>query len=76
MNAYATIEFFSNTTTNINGRKVRKALVELSTAAGQWAGSFTVFGFTTQELKDRAYMEADLNASSKGLRLVCLREAA
>ena len=75
MNAYATIEFLSNTTT-INGRKVRQALVELTTAAGQWAGSFLVFGFTTQELKDRAYTEADLNATSKGYTLQSLREAA
>lgn len=75
MNAYATIELLSNTTT-INGRKVRQALVELTTAAGQWAGSFLVCGFTTQELKDRAYMEADLNASSKGYTLQSLREAA
>lgn len=74
MNAYATIELLSNTT--INGRAVRRALVELSTAAGQWAGSFIVFGFSTQELKDRAYMEADLNASSKGYTLQSLREAA
>jgi hypothetical protein len=74
MNAYATIEFLSNTTTN--GRTVRRALVELSAAAGQWLGSFTVFGLTTQELKDRAYMEADLNASSKGYTLQSLREAA
>jgi len=75
MNVYATIELLSNTTT-INGRKVRQAMVELTTAAGQWAGSFLVFGFTTQELKDRAYTEADLNASSKGYTLQSLREAA
>lgn len=75
MNAYATIELLSSTTT-INGRKVRQALVELTTAAGQWAGSFLVFGFTTQELKDRAYTEADLNATSKGYTLQSLREAA
>ena len=42
-----------------NGRTVRRAIVELSTAAGQWLGSFTVFGFNTQQLKDRAYTEAD-----------------
>lgn len=74
MNAYATIEFLSNTTNN--GRAVRRALVELSNAAGQWLGSFTVFGFTTQELKDRAYMEADLNLTHKGYTLQSLREAA
>ena len=75
MNAYATIELLSNTTT-INGRKVRQALVELTTTSGQWAGSFLVFGFTTQELKDRAYMGADINASSKGYTLQSLREVA
>ena len=74
MNAYATIEFFSNTTTN--SRTVRRAMVDLSTAAGQWLGSFTVFGFTTQQLKDRAYMEADLNLTHKGYTLQSLREAA
>lgn len=74
MNAYATIEFLSNTTTN--GRTVRCALVDLSTATGQWLGSFTVLGFTTQQLKDRAYMEADLNLTHKGYTLQSLREAA
>lgn len=75
MNAYATIEFLSNTTT-INGRQVRQAIVELSTAAGQWLGSFSVFGFNTQQLKDRAYQEADLNVAHKGYTLQSLREAA
>ncbi len=74
MNAFATIEFLSNTTSN--GRAVRRAIVELSTDAGQWLGSFTVLGFTTQDLKDRAYMEADLNVTSKGYTLQSLREAA
>ena len=74
MNAYATIEFLSNTTTN--SRTVRRAMVDLSTAAGQWLGSFSVFGSTTQELKDRAYMEADLNLAHKGYTLQSLREAA
>lgn len=74
MNAFATIEFLSTTT--INGRAVRRALVDLSTATGQWLGSFTVLGFTTQQLKDRAYMEADLNLSHKGYTLQSLREAA
>ena len=74
MNAYATIELLSNATNN--GRTVRRAMVELSTATGQWLGSFTVFGFSTQELKDRAYMEADLNLSHKGYTLQSLREAA
>lgn len=74
MKAYATIEILSNTT--INGRTVRRALVELSTATGQWLGSFTVFGFTTQELNNRAYMEADLNLSAKGYTIESLREAA
>ena len=74
MNAYATIEFLSNTT--INGRTVRRALVDLSTATGEWLGSFSVFGFTAQQLKDRAYMEADLNLTHKGYTLQSLREAA
>ena len=74
MNAYATIEFLSNTTTN--GRTVRRALVDLSTATGQWLGSFSVLGFTTQQLKDRAYMEADLNLTHKGYALQSLRVAA
>ena len=74
MNAYATIEFLSNTTNN--GRTVRRAMVDLSTAAGQWLGSFTVFGFNTQQLKDRAYTEADLNLAHKGYTLQSLREAA
>ena len=74
MNAYATIETLPNTTNN--GRTVLRALVEISTTAGQWLGSFTVFGFTRQELKDRAYMEADLNAAHKGYTLQSLREAA
>jgi len=75
MNVFATIEILPNTTTR-NGRKARQALVDLTTADGQWAGSFLVFGLTTQELKDRAYMEAGLNASSKGYTLQSLREAA
>ena len=74
MDAYATIEFLSNGTSN--GRTVRRALVELSTATGKWLGSFTVLGFTTQELKDRAYFEADANVTSKGYTLQSLREAA
>ena len=74
MNAYATIEFLSNTTNN--GRTVRRALVDLSTATGQWLGSFSVFGFTPQQLKDQAYMEADLNLTHKGYTLQSLREAA
>lgn len=74
MNAYATIELLSNTTNN--GRAVRRAMVELSNSAGEWLGSFTVFGFTLQELKDRAYMEADLNLSTKGYTLQAIREAA
>lgn len=74
MNAYATIEFLSNTTNN--GRTVRRAMVDLSTAAGQWLGSFTVFGFNTQQLKDRAYTEADLNLAHNGYTLQSLREAA
>lgn len=74
MNAFATIEILPNTTSN--GRTVRRALVDLSTAAGQWLGSFTVFGFTTQQLKDRAYMEANLNLAHKGYTLQSLREAA
>lgn len=74
MNAFATIEILSNTTSN--GRTANRALVELSTAAGQWLGSFTVFGFTTQQLKDRAYMEANLNLAHKGYTLQSLREAA
>lgn len=73
MNAYATIEFLSNTTSK--GRAVRRAMVELSTSTGQWLGSFTVLGFNTQELKDRAYMEADLNLANKGYTLQSLREA-
>jgi hypothetical protein len=74
MNAFATIELLSHTTI-INGRAVRQAVVELSSSAGQWLGSFLVFGFTTQQLKDRAYMEADLNLSSKGFTLQSLRAA-
>ena len=74
MNAFATIELISNTTT-INGTPVRRAIVELSTATGQWLGSFTVLGFNTQELKDRAYTEADLNLSHKGYTLQSLRAA-
>ena len=74
MNAYASIEFLSNTINN--GRTVRRAMVELSTAAGQWLGSFTVFGFNTQQLKDRAYMEANLNLTHKGYTLQSLQEAA
>mgnify|MGYP000882078875 CR=1 FL=1 len=74
MNAYATIEFLSAST--INGRTVRRAFVELSTQTGEWLGSFTVFGLTSHELKDRAYMEANLNASYKGYTLQSLRESA
>lgn len=74
MGAYATMTKLSNTTNN--GRTVRRAMVELSTDAGQWLGSFTAFGLTYQELKDRAYMEADMNASSKGYILQSIREAA
>lgn len=75
MDGYATIEFLPNGTT-ANGRAVRRALVELSTATGQWLGSFTAIGLTTQELNCRAYAEADLNLTAKGYRLQSLREAA
>ena len=74
MNAYATFNTLPNTTNN--GRTVLRALVDLSTATGQWLGAFSVFGFTTQQLKDRAYMEADLNLTHKGYTLQSLREAA
>jgi len=74
-NAYATIEILSHTTT-INGRKALQAVVELTSAAGQWMGVFKVFGFTTQQLKDAAYMQADSNATSKGYTLQSLREYA
>lgn len=74
MNAYAIIEFLPNTTNN--GRTVRRAMVELSTASGQWLGSFTVFGFNPQQLKDRAYMEADINLTHKGYALQSLQEVA
>lgn len=74
MNAFATIANLPNTTAN--GRAVCRALVELSTYTGEWLGSFTVFGFSTQELKDRAYTEADLNATQKGYILQYLRVAA
>ena len=74
MNAYATIELLPNTTNN--GRTVRRALVDLFAATGQWLGSFSVVGFTAQQLKDRAYMEADLNLTHKGYTLQSLREAA
>lgn len=75
MNAYATIEVLSHTTT-INGRKALQAVVELTSAAGQWMGVFKVFGFTVQQLKDAAYMQADANATSKGYALQSLREYA
>ncbi len=75
MNAYATIEILSHTTT-INGRKALQAVVEMTSAAGQWMGVFKVFGFTTQQLKDAAYMEANLNLAHKGYTLQSLREAA
>ena len=75
MNAYATIEILSHTTV-INGRKALQAVVELSSAAGQWMGAFKVFGFNTQQLKDAAYMQADANATSKGYTLQSLRECA
>ena len=75
MNAYATIEFLPDTT-NASGRAIRRAMVSLSTAAGQWLGSFSVFGFTAQQLKDRAYIEADINLASKGYSLQSLTEAA
>ena len=74
MNAYATFKALPNTTNN--GRTVFRALVDLSTADGQWLGSFSVFGITAQQLKDRAYMEADLNLTHKGYTLQSLREAA
>ena len=74
MNAYATIEVLSNTTI-INGRRVRQAIVELTSSTGQWLGSFSVFGFTAQQLKDSAYMEADINLTHKGYALQSLRMA-
>jgi hypothetical protein len=75
MNAYATIEVLSHTTT-IKGRKALQAVVELTSAAGQWMGVFKVFGFTIQQLKDAAYMQADSNATEKGYTLHSLREYA
>lgn len=73
MNAYATIEVLSHTTI-INGRKTLQAVVELTSAAGQWLGVFKVFGFTVQQLKDTAYMQADANLENKGYTLQSLRE--
>ena len=46
---------------------VRRAIVELSTAAGQWLTPSRCLGSSTQQLKDRAYTEADLNPSPQGL---------
>ena len=74
MNAYATIELLANGTSN--GRTVRRALVELSSSSGKWLGSFVAMGFTTQEVKDGAYMEADRNVAEKGYILQSIREAA
>ena len=74
MNAYATIEVLPKTISN--GRPVLRAMVDLSTAAGEWLGAFTVFGLTHQELRDRAYMEANLNVSEKGYDLQSIREIA
>ena len=70
---YATLEMLPYTT--VNGRKTRQALVQLVTVTGEWAGSFVVFGSTSRQIKDRAYAEADANASSKGYFLQCIREA-
>ena len=74
MNAYATIEFLSNTTNN--NRVVRRALVEMSDTNGNWIGSFTAFGLTSEQTKDVAYIEANINLSRKGYTLQSLRVAA
>ena len=73
MNAYAAIQFLSSDT--INGRTVRRAMVELTSETGQWLGSFTTLGFSTQELKDKAYLEADFNMKNKGYVLQALLES-
>jgi hypothetical protein len=72
MNAHATIKFLSNASSN--GRPVRRGMVELSDESGKWLGSFSVFGFTKEELKERAYGEATINLSNKGYVLQNLRD--
>jgi len=73
-NATATIEMLPNTI--VNGRSVCRALVELSAHTGEWLGSFVVFGRDHQAINDLAYMEANINLSSKGYALQYMRRAA
>jgi hypothetical protein len=55
-----------------NGRDMLKGVVEIETANNVWC-AFTVFGFTVAEIRERGYMQADLNCQSKGWRLESFR---
>jgi hypothetical protein len=64
MHAYATLEILPKTAEGFH-----RGTIEMSAETGEWLGSFTAFGNSVQDLKDRAYTEADLNANSKGYKL-------
>jgi hypothetical protein len=70
-NAFAT---FTIQKTTINNRAALQGVIEVETTSGDWF-AFSVFGFTKAQIKDRAYMEADLHCSHKGLTLQSLRAA-
>lgn len=69
MNAFAT--YFTKSTTS-NNRACLQGIVEVESTKGDWF-SFSVFGFTPEQIQTRAYMEANFHCAHKGLALQSLR---
>lgn len=70
-NAFAT---YTIQKTTINNRAALQGVIEVESISGDWF-AFSVFGFTKDQIKNAAYMEADLHCSHKGLTLQSLRAA-
>ncbi len=71
MQAFATYTI-KNTTSN--NRACLQGVVEVEASNGGWF-AFSVFGFTKAQIKESAYMEADLRSNEKGWSLQSLRAA-
>lgn len=70
MNATAT---YTINKTTINNRACLQGVVEVE-APGAWF-AFSVFGFTPDQIQNKAYMEAEFHCAHKGLFLQSLRPA-
>jgi hypothetical protein len=71
MQAFAT---YTIQKTTINNRAALQGVIEVETTSGHWF-IFSVFGSTKAQIKESAYMEADLRSNEKGWSLQSLRAA-